>query len=124
MRENSDITVLVVDDEEQLRKSMVRNLTLEDFNVLSASSGDEAFTIIKDHPEIDFVLSDMRMPNGSGMDLLKNIRQHNQGIPVVLIVTGHSEHSQEEVTSNGGLGLLNKPVDIDEVVKLIKSTVG
>lgn len=122
MKKNNEIIVLVVDDEEGLRKALVCNLQLEDFQVLSAASGNEALEFVKSQ-HVDFVLSDVRMPKGDGIELLKNIKNFNGGIPVVLLVTGFTEHTKDEVLALGAIDLLNKPADIDYVVEMIKKSV-
>jgi len=122
MKENHDITILIVDDENSLRKSLVKNFELEGFCVLSASSGHEALEVVKNQ-KIDFVLSDVRMPEGDGVELLKNIKMFNDRIPIVLLVSGFSEHSKDEVVAMGAIDLLTKPADIDKIIGMIKNTV-
>lgn len=120
MRNLQDINVLVVDDEELLRKNLARNLELEGFSVFTAACGREALPIIMGQ-RIDFVLSDIRMPNGDGIELLEQIKEHNPGVPIVLLASGFTEHSREDVLAKGAIDLMKKPIDIDGMVELIKS---
>lgn len=123
MKQNNEITILVVDDEDQLRKGLIRNLEMEDFKVLSARSGQEAFEIILTNPQIDFVLSDIRMPNGTGVELLEKTREKFKDLPFVLLVSGYSECTKEQAIEKGAIDLMDKPVDIDKVIAIIKSFV-
>jgi CheY-like chemotaxis protein len=122
MKSNEEITVLVVDDEGSLRKSIVRNLEIEDFNVLSAANGREAIEIVKAQ-KIDFVLSDVRMPDMDGVELLDEIRKYSPTVPIVVLMTGFAEVSKEEVLEKGALDLIAKPFDIDAIVEVIKESV-
>ncbi len=120
--ENSSINVLVVDDEGTLRKSIVRNLVLEDFNVLSASGAKEALEILKVQ-KVHFILSDIRMPEMDGVKLLEKIRELDPTIPVVVLMTGFSEHTKEEVLAKGAQDMISKPFDIDRISQLIRDSV-
>jgi len=122
MKKNENITVLVVDDDGILRKSIATNLKLEDFNVFSASNGTEAIEIVKSN-QIDFVLSDIRMPGIDGVKLLEKIRDYDAALPAVVLMSGFSEYSKEEVVSKGALDLILKPFDVDRIVKLIQRSV-
>ena len=68
-----EITILIVDDEIDLRDSIAFDYKRKGFNVLVASSGNEAFEIVKKN-KVNVVLSDVRMPDGDGIELLYNIK--------------------------------------------------
>ena len=118
MKSNSEITVLIVDDEDDIRESILIELELEGFNVKSASGGIEAFELVQNN-KIDFVLTDVRMPQGGGQELLSNIKERDIKLPVVLLVTGFTELSKDEAVTMGAVDLMAKPIDIDKVVKII-----
>ncbi|MBT3236104.1 MAG: response regulator [Bdellovibrionales bacterium] len=118
MKSNSEITVLIVDDEDDIRESILIELELEGFNVKSASGGIEAFELVQNN-KIDFVLTDVRMPQGGGQELLSNIKERDINLPVVLLVTGFTELSKDEAVTMGAVDLMAKPIDIDKVVKII-----
>lgn len=122
MTENNEITILVVDDEEGIRDSMEMNFELEGFKVVKASGGRAALEIIKNQ-KIDFVLSDVRMPDGDGFTLLKEIIKLNLRLPTVLLITGFAEITRDEVIEHGGIDLLQKPPEIEEIIKIINQTV-
>jgi DNA-binding NtrC family response regulator len=119
---NCEINVLVVDDEGTLRKSIVRNLQMEDFNVLSASNAKDALEIVKTE-KVHFVLSDIRMPEMDGVELVEKIRSINPSIPIIVLMTGFSQYSKEDVTARGAQDMISKPFDMDYIIQLIRSSV-
>lgn len=75
-------TVLLIDDEPNLRELYAAHLKTE-YDVQTAEDGDVSLDLIRD--EIDIVLSDRRMPNTSGDELLRRLRAHDIDTPVILI---------------------------------------
>ena len=65
--------ILVVDDEEGLREGLSRLLEDEGYRVLCASTGEQAFEIVR-QTHVDLVLTDMKMPGMNGIELLKKVR--------------------------------------------------
>ncbi|WP_430780670.1 response regulator [Actinoplanes sp. G11-F43] len=79
-------TVLVVDDEEDLRDIMRRMLERRGFATLAAGDENEALAVCRDHPgEIDALIADLTLPGASGGDLAKHIRELRPGIAVVFV---------------------------------------
>jgi CheY-like chemotaxis protein len=120
MNENP-ISVLVVDDEPVLRELVAFILIDKGFQVLEAESGDAAFQLICKN-DFDVVVSDVRMPNGSGVELLTRISSMTKRKPMVFLVSGYSEISLEEARRLGARDLLNKPVDYDKLCQAIISS--
>lgn len=116
--DNKPISILVVDDEPVLRELVAFILLDRGFAVSEADSGNVAFEKIQEHA-FDVVVSDVRMPNGSGIDLLRRIRELKGRKPIVFLVSGYSEVSAEEAKRLGAEDLLNKPVDYDLLCKAI-----
>lgn len=117
-----EINVLIVDDVESLRKSITRYLKLEGFNTLSASTAFDALKIIRTQ-KIHFVLSDIRMPELDGVELAREIRKIDPSIPVVVLMTGHSKYSKEDVLKSGAQDMISKPFDMDYISQLIRDSV-
>jgi CheY-like chemotaxis protein len=120
MNENQ-ISVLVVDDEPVLRELVAFILIDKGFQVHEAESGDAAFQLICKN-DFDVVVSDVRMPNGSGVELLTRISQLSKRKPMVFLVSGYSEISLEEARKLGACDLLNKPVNYDKLCQAIISS--
>ena len=110
MPEYKDFTILVVDDEELLLKSIVYDLKRKGFQVLACENGTRALELVKAN-HIDLVISDIRMPDGDGVSLLEQIKAYDSRIPVVILMTGFSDVSEEECLQKGAKAVLAKPFD-------------
>ncbi|MGC4093847.1 MAG: ATP-binding protein [Polyangiaceae bacterium] len=98
--------VLVVDDEEAVRKTTARLLKSLGYDVILASSGDEAVNIAETHPvPIDILLCDVAMPERSGPDVARAVTRARPNIRT-LLVSGYSEGAEDSLTS---AGFLQKP---------------
>ena len=115
-------TVLVVDDEELLRNAIVFQFKREGFNVLSASNGKEAFEIIKTH-KIDAVVSDIQMPGGNGIDLLKDVKNFDANLPVLVFITAFADITEADAYDLGANAIFSKPFDRKALVQCIKESV-
>src|SRR6266702_171971 len=84
------VKVLFVDDEENILRSINRLLMDEDFEVLTAGSGDEGLRLIASHPDLGLIVSDQRMPGMSGVEFLTLARQ---AVPEALriVLTGYAD---------------------------------
>ncbi len=109
-------TVLVVDDDEQLRKLSNEVLTLEGFNVLLASDGLEALSIIQS-TRVDFLLTDFRMPNMDGMELIAELRGRGFLLPILLLSAYYNEHVQVPQD----VYVLRKPIEPDRLVTAVSN---
>ncbi len=103
-------TILIVDDEPDIRKMLVFDFKRQGFQTLSAASAAEAFELVLKQ-KIDLVLSDMRMPGGDGMSLLEKIRKIDPKIPVVIFLTGFADVTEEECIAKGASRVFSKPYD-------------
>src|SRR3712207_892544 len=92
--------VLVVDDEPLLCDVLVFYLEDAGYETLVAHSGHEALELLSKRP-VDAVVSDIRMPSGSGIELLDSIKATMPGKPVVLFMTAHSDITVEEAYHKG-----------------------
>ncbi|MAF76926.1 MAG: hypothetical protein CME63_09550 [Halobacteriovoraceae bacterium] len=113
--------ILCVDDEVDILE-LFRDEFLElDYKVLEASNGVDAFEIFQNN-KIDCVVSDIRMPGGDGVSLVKNIKGEGSEIPIYL-VTGFSDYTTEDLTNLGVNAVIFKPFDLEEVVEMVKAEV-
>lgn len=115
-------TVLVVDDEELLRNAIVFQFKREGFEVLSASNGKEAFEIIKTQ-KVDAVVSDIQMPGGNGIDLLKDVKNFDAEIPVLVFITAFADITEAEAYDLGANAIFSKPFDRKQLVKTISDSI-
>ena len=119
MSELGGKTILVVDDEKAICKTLALFLTSFGATVFEANSGRSACEIIKKN-KIDFVITDVKMPDGDGVELLDNIKKYNPDLPIVLMVTGFADISREEARKKGAIDLLNKPIDYNLLLDYLK----
>ena len=103
-------SILIVDDEIEIREAIIFDFKRAGCNIFQAGSGEEALKILE-NIEVDIVISDVRMPNGDGIDLIKKIRFKDPDKPIVLLATGFSDLSEPEAIKLGAQALLNKPLD-------------
>jgi CheY-like chemotaxis protein len=104
-------TVLVVDDEEDVRGVLREILELGGHRVVEACSGKAALARLARGP-VDLVLSDIRMPDGDGWSLLAEIRRQDPRRPPVVLITGFSDATSEEARARGAQELISKPCDL------------
>jgi EAL domain-containing protein (putative c-di-GMP-specific phosphodiesterase class I) len=115
-----DTWILVVDDEDQLRKLIERMLTRAGLFVETAASGEEAMAILRRGRRFDTVVSDLIMPGMGGMQFLREIRQLDLDVPVIFLTGNPSLSSAMEAMEQGGFRYLAKPVEADRLVALVK----
>lgn len=115
---NSQIKVLLVDDEAQFRATTEKVLTRRGFEVMLAADGKEALQKIELKPDV--VILDIRMPGMDGLEALQEIKQIDSVVPVIML-TGHgSEPAAEQALNKGAFDFLAKPCDIDLLASKIK----
>ena len=104
--------ILIVDDEADLREILSEDFSLQGATVFTARNGREAFDLaVREQPHV--ILSDVRMPGGDGVELLKRIREiHYDTPPHVFLLTGFSDLKPEQAAELGGQGLVSKPFSL------------
>ncbi len=117
----SDATLLVVDDEESQRTVLAGFLKRKGFRVLTAASVAEA-TQDATVRGIDLVLTDLRMPDGTGLQVLEAVRSANPEVPVVFMTAFATVPSAVAAMKHGAADYLMKPIDLDELEVLIART--
>ena len=110
-------TVLFVDDEEKILKSLKRGLLDEPYNTLFATSGKEALEILKKE-EVHIIVTDMRMPEMSGLDLLRAVKQEYPHI-VRMVLSGYTQVTTLLTAINQGeiFKFITKPWQLEEEFK-------
>jgi DNA-binding NtrC family response regulator len=111
--------ILIVDDEQSQRFILSGYLKQKGYNIYEAPSGMEALKII-DNNLIDIVLSDYKMPEMNGIDLLIKIKEKNPEIAVVIITAFGTIEEAVRAMREGAFDYLTKPVDLDELDFIIK----
>ena len=112
--------VLIVDDEETLTWSMAKSLSRDrdKYGVEIANNGREALDVLSKMP-IDLVISDIRMPDINGLDLLVRVKRDFPKTKVIIMTAYGSSDVQKEASKRGSLHYIEKPFEINEIRKLI-----
>ncbi len=113
-------TVLIIDDEEVVRKMLAKALGDLGYEVLTAVDGMDGIETFADaHDEIDVVVLDMVMPRLSGEETFYQLQQIDPGVPV-LVSSGYARNSAvERLAQAGAAGFLAKPFQLDELSRLL-----
>ena len=115
-----DTQVLVVDDEEPLRKLVERMLGRAGLVVTTAASGMEALAILRGGRRFDTIVSDLIMPGMDGMRLLREVRQLDLDVPMIFLTGNPSLSTAIEAMEQGGFRYLAKPVEAERLVAIVK----
>jgi two-component system cell cycle sensor histidine kinase/response regulator CckA len=113
-------TVLVVEDDANVRKALMESLEQLNYRVLEATNGQEALTVLEERgEEIALVLSDVVMPGMGGVALLHALRERESTVPVVML-TGHPlEREMEELRAQGMADWLPKPPALEQLAEAV-----
>jgi DNA-binding NtrC family response regulator len=115
-------SVLVVDDEESIRKLLKSRFERENITVLTAENVDQALATIAANSNIAVVVTDVKMPGRTGLEMLKEITSHAK-CPKVIMMTGHGEKSTAiTALKDGATDYLEKPFDLEDMVHTMKRT--
>lgn len=109
--------ILIVDDEPELCEILAFELEDEGYQTAKAFSGLEAYGVLTSE-KIDCVITDVRMPNESGLDLLVKVRDFFPDLPVIF-VTGFSDISAEEAKKLGAQEVFTKPINYPALLKTV-----
>ncbi len=107
--------VLIVDDEDALRRALTRALQRDGHEIFEASDGREALHWLKQASTLDAVISDINMPRMTGLELLRTVREYDLDLPVLLVTANPSIDSAIEAIDYGAYKYLTKPVDLPEL---------
>lgn len=118
MTDKKNAHILVVDDEVALAETLEDLLVFHGYDVKIADNGSSAQTLLNENT-FDLVISDIRMPIMDGMQLLQHINDKHRGTPVILI-SGFSDYDAKSATDKGAKGLVSKPMDIENLIKLVE----
>ena len=111
--------ILIVDDEKNIREGLRLVLKKDNHTVFLAPDGSEAISILKNN-EIDLVITDLKMPNMDGENLLAYIMKDFPGIPVI-VLTGHGTvETAVKAMRDGAYDFLTKPLNIEKLSIIVE----
>ncbi len=114
-----NFTILVIDDEKNIRTGLQAALEMDGYEVLLAEDGTTGLSLALNN-DVDLVITDLRMPGISGEEVLRRITSETPGIPVI-VLTGHGTvESAVEAMRSGAYDFLTKPLNLDRLSLLVK----
>lgn len=111
-------TILIIDDDDQLRKSFARLLTKEGHEVLTAASGEAGVGQFAAQ-EVDLVILDVRLPGMSGLETFKAIHGSDHRVPVIIMTAYGTTETAIEATKMGAFDFVLKPFEVPEMLNTI-----
>jgi len=114
------LTLLIADDEPNIRKTLARVLSLEGYHLLQAGNGREALECLRQNA-VDLVLLDVLMPELDGLQALGALREEQPDVPVIMM-SGHATiESAVQATRLGALDFLEKPLSTDKLLLAVSN---
>jgi two-component system, OmpR family, KDP operon response regulator KdpE len=113
------LKVLVVDDEPPIRKLLRMGLSTQGYDILDAPSGRVALELIAQTP--DLIILDLGLPDIDGLELLRQIRQRNEGVPIVVLSSRGEEAAKVLALDLGADDYVTKPFGMDELLARIRA---
>ncbi len=111
-------TVLIVEDEANMRRVLRALLRSDGYEILEAGDGAEALARIDEH-HVDVVVTDLKMPRMNGLELLEAARREHPRLPIVLLTAFGTIGSAVEALKQGAFDYLTKPFDPEEVRQVV-----
>lgn len=114
--------ILICDDEEGIRESL--NLILEDiYDLTFAKDGNQCISLLKGNLSPDLILLDIKMPQTSGLEVLKQIKKLKPNIKVVIVSGYKSVETAAEASHSGAADYITKPFEKQEILQLVEKLV-
>jgi two-component system, OmpR family, KDP operon response regulator KdpE len=111
--------VLVIDDEPPIRKLLRMGLSAEGYQVIEAPSGKAALEQIPQKP--DLIILDLGLPDMQGLDLLRTMRERNEGVPIVVLSSRADETAKVQALDFGADDYVTKPFGMNELLARIRA---
>ena len=111
--------VLVVDDERKMRRLLQILLERMGIDSLAAESGEEALDRFQAE-KLDLVLTDLKMPGMTGLELLARLRELDAGVPVIVLTASGTLQTAVEVMKLGAVDYIRKPFDLEAIELTIR----
>src|SRR5262245_58384712 len=110
----SSFTILIVDDEENVREILMRKLASEGHQCLAAHDGEEALSVLE-HNECDLIITDLKMPGMGGMALLGKAKELYPTTEIIVMTGYGTIESAVEAMRKGAYDYLLKPIRTSEI---------
>ncbi len=113
-------TILIIDDEKAIRKTLTEILSFEGYKIDEAADGEEGLKCFKEKA-YDVVLCDIKMPKLDGIEFLQKASEHNPDVPIIMI-SGHGNiETAVEAVKKGAYDFIQKPPDLNRLLITIRN---
>jgi len=118
-------TIMVVDDSSSVRQMMSFTLENAGYEVVEAEDGEEALKKLLDSKNINMIVTDLNMPNVTGLELIRSVRSNSEFkyIPIVVLTTEFHDAKKKESKKAGATGWITKPFKPDQLIGVIKKVI-
>jgi DNA-binding NtrC family response regulator len=117
--------VLIVDDDKNTRELLSELLALDGIRCLTASSGEGALKMLEEKPSIGLLITDLRMGQVDGLDLIRHVRESVRAALPIIIVSGDADVEDAIAAMHlSVVDFLLKPIDADNLLTLVKRELG
>lgn len=116
-------TILIIDDEDILRRSISRMLKSEGHTITEAATGQEGFTLARTNPP-DLLITDIFMPDKDGLEIIQELHQENPNLKILAMTGGGTTGEFNFLPQAKALGAhatLNKPFQFEDLLKTIET---
>jgi two-component system, OmpR family, KDP operon response regulator KdpE len=113
------LRVLVIDDEPPIRKLLRMGLGTQGYRVIEAPDAHSALDLLREKP--DLVILDLGLPDMQGLDLLRQLRARNEGVPIVVLSSRADEVAKVQALDLGADDYVTKPFGMDELLARIRA---
>ena len=116
--------ILIVDDEEQVRKTIRLQLSATEYEIIEAADGEEAIELLNDENTllIDAIICDVRMPKINGVEAVAYFRREYPSIPVIILTGSPDVNLAVEFLKEGVVEYLVKPVEKEKLIEVVTKT--
>ena len=116
---NNRQSILLVDDDQEFRKAMKKMFEKAGYDVTVSADGQEALDAIAEK-SFDLIISDLRMPNLNGMELMEELKRRKINLPVIFITAYGEVESYMDLMNLGAFEYINKPVKGQEILGVVR----
>src|ERR1700716_636558 len=116
-------SVLIIDDEVEIRESLQTLIELEGFEIETATTAEEGLLRVGEHP-FDLVLLDLTLPGRNGMEILAEIHSHDSSLPVIMITAYGTVENAVRAMQSGAANFVQKPWENEKLLADVRAAVG
>jgi len=116
-------TILLVDDELEILKSLGEILNRFGYTVIARTEAQAALSVVREGTKIDLVITDYRMPVMDGLEFVNALRQMNASVPVIVLTAYGAVESYLKSLSLGVYEYINKPIKAKELGRIVQAAI-